>query len=140
MKTLSSEKEIIENTKIITSADYTHVIAIAGYKDGKVILAREIAIVEDTDDGSMDFTGKDHPPLDESSWDKITLVRFKPKTAADYKINTQPYRFTKEEINIDKKAASRMLVVYREVMAHKGYKSYMSGDSIDSFKDFVGNL
>jgi len=26
MKTLSTEKEIIENTKIITSKDYTHVI------------------------------------------------------------------------------------------------------------------
>lgn len=61
MKTLSTEKEIIENTKIITSKDYTHVIAIAGYRDGKVILAREIAIVKDTDNGSIDFTGREYP-------------------------------------------------------------------------------
>ena len=140
MKTLSTEKEIIENTKIITSKDYTHVIAIAGYKAGKVILAREIAIVEDTDNGSMDFTGKEHPPLDESNWDKITLVRFKPKTAADYKINPQPYRFTKEKINIDEEAARSMLVVCRDAMGHKNYKSYVSGDTFDTFRDFMGEL
>ena len=139
MKTLSTEKEIIENTKIITSKDYTHVIAIAGYKAGKVILAREIAIVKDTDNGSMDFTGKEHPPLDDSSWDKITLVRFK-KTATDYMINTQPYRFTKENIHIDEEAARSMLIVCRDAMAHKNYKSYISGDTFDTFRDFMDEL
>ena len=148
MKAFNTFKEVIENTKLLTPDDYTHVIMIAGRRKGKIILDSGIhggKVVRGNKENNIEFNVEVPPYGGESdkNWEVITIINCPDIITTSYgstRIVRHEYRYTKDKVSLAKRLLSR--VSKMEVLARTSitYKTFASTDTADSFSELMDEL
>jgi len=145
MKKFNTFEEVIKNTKLLTPEDYTHVIMIAGRRNGKIIIDLESGgkVVSGNKENNIEFNVEVPPYGGESdkNWEVITIINcpeIKTTSYGSTKIVRHEYRYTKDKVSLAPILLSR--VSKGEVVARISFGAYMSSDTLDTFKDFMSEL
>lgn len=147
MTKFNTREEILKNTKVITTEDYSYIIIVEGFRNGRIITGPNKAKVVDPDDSgrsNLDWAyGRIHENKipkyqgkEDKNWELIFLIVH--REIIDGEDYDNYYRYTKEEIRVANALYENFYV--HQAIGYKTAENILPKEIFKDVKDLWDNI